>query len=116
MEIEPTARNKTFVKAVKNYAEAVIKVFCACPILLNFFTFSLRENCPNTEFFSGLHFPVFGLNPERDFVSLHIQSKCGKIQTRKNSVFGHIFTVFSKYFVHDCSSFSSLMFLEIKSA
>ena len=29
MEIEPTARNMAFVKAVENYAEAVIKVFCA---------------------------------------------------------------------------------------
>ena len=51
MEIEPTARNMAFVKAVENYAEAVIKVFCACPILLDSFTFSLREKCPNTEFF-----------------------------------------------------------------
>ena len=33
---------------------------------------------------------AFGLNPERYFVSLRIHSECGKIQTRKNSVFGHI--------------------------
>ena len=25
---------------------------------------SPREKCPNTEFFSGLYFPVFGLNTE----------------------------------------------------
>ena len=33
---------------------------------------SLREKCPNTEFFL-----------------VRIQSKCGKIRTRKNPVFGH---------------------------
>ena len=32
--------------------------------------------------YSGPHFPAFGLNTERYFVFLHIQSKCGKIQTR----------------------------------
>ena len=46
---------------------------------------------------SGLFFPALGLNPsggkygldtERCGVSLPIQSKCGKIRTRKNSVFG----------------------------
>ena len=37
--------------------------------------------------FSGLHFPAFGLNTERYFV--FIQTECGKIWTRKNSVFGH---------------------------
>ena len=36
--------------------------------------------------FSGPYFPAFGLNTD---VSLRIQSECGKIQTRKNSVFGH---------------------------
>ena len=39
--------------------------------------------------FSGPYFPVFGLNTARYGVSLHILSECGKIQTRKNSVFGH---------------------------
>ena len=38
---------------------------------------------------SGPYFPAFGLNTEGYFVSLHIQSKCGKIRTRNNSVFGH---------------------------
>ena len=40
--------------------------------------------------FFGRHFPAFGLNTERYFVSLCIHSECGKIWTRKNSVFGHI--------------------------
>ena len=39
--------------------------------------------------FSDPYFPAFGLNTERYFVSLHTQSKCGKILTKKNSVFGH---------------------------
>ena len=39
--------------------------------------------------FSGPYFIAFGLNTERYGVSLRIQSECGKIRTRKNSVFGH---------------------------
>ena len=33
--------------------------------------------------FSGQYFPEFGLNKEIYSVSLHIQSECGKIRTRK---------------------------------
>ena len=40
--------------------------------------------------FSGPYFPAFGQNTERYFVWRDIQSECGKIRTRKNSVFGHI--------------------------
>ena len=40
--------------------------------------------------FSCLYFASFGLNTERYKVSLRIQTECGKIQTRRNSVFGHI--------------------------
>ena len=36
--------------------------------------------------FPGPYFPAFGLNAERYEVSLRIQSKCGIIRTRKNSV------------------------------
>ena len=52
---------------------------------------ALREKCPNTDFFWSV-FSVFGLNREKYFVSLRIQSECGKIQTRKNSVFGYLDT------------------------
>ena len=38
---------------------------------------------------SGPYFPAFGLNTERYEVSLRIQSECGKIRTRNNTVFGH---------------------------
>ena len=40
------------------------------------------------EVFSDSYFLAFELNTERCGVSLRIQSKCGKIRTRKNSVFG----------------------------
>ena len=49
------------------------------PILL-----SLRKNCPNTEF-SGPYFPVFGLNTKIYWGNLGIQSKYGKIWTRKTT-------------------------------
>ena len=39
--------------------------------------------------FSGMYFPAFGVNLERYSVSLCIQSKCGKMQTRANPLFGH---------------------------
>ena len=38
---------------------------------------------------SGPYFPAFGLNTKRYFVSLRIKSKCKKMQTRNNSIFGH---------------------------
>ena len=38
--------------------------------------------------YSGPYFPAFGLNTERYFVSLRIQSEWRKIRTRKSSVFG----------------------------
>ena len=51
--------------------------------------FTLREKCPNTEFFSGPYFPVFGRNTEICSVNLGIQSEYRKIRIRKNSVFRH---------------------------
>ena len=39
--------------------------------------------------FSGPYFSAFGLNTERSLVSLHVQSECGKMRTKKNSVFAH---------------------------
>ena len=59
--------------------------------------------------FSGPYFPVFGLNTGR-YLSLRIQSECGKVRTRKNSVFGHFSRSVSngskllalKVYGHDC--------------
>ena len=39
--------------------------------------------------FPGPYFPVFGLNTEICRINFCIQSESGKMQTRKNSVFGH---------------------------
>ena len=48
----------------------------------------LREKCPNTDF-SGLYFPLFGLNTEIYSVNIRIPSEYGTIKTRKNSIFEH---------------------------
>ena len=40
-----------------------------------------HKKCPYLEL-SGLHFPAFGLNTERYWVSLRIQSECGKMRIR----------------------------------
>ena len=45
---------------------------------------TLREKCPNTEFFSGPYFPVLGLNTEIYGGILQIQSEYSKTQTRRN--------------------------------
>ena len=59
--------------------------------------------------FSDPYFHAFGLNMERYEVSLRIQFECGKIRTRKNSVFGHFshsvsYVVDFRYLVVDFSS------------
>ena len=48
---------------------------------------TLRGKVSKYGVFSGPYFPVFELNTERYSVSLHIQSKCWKIRTRKNFVY-----------------------------
>ena len=52
-----------------------------CIYLFNFLSYLLHEKYPYSEF-SGSCFPAFGLNTERFEMSLRIQSKCKKIQTR----------------------------------
>ena len=44
---------------------------------------ALDSKCPNTDFFLVGNYTTFGLNTERYFVSLRIQSERGKIRTRK---------------------------------
>ena len=54
-------------------------------------SFSLREKCLNTKFFLVRifsHSYWIQRDAERYRVSLHIQSECRKIWTKKNSVFG----------------------------
>ena len=59
--------------------------------------------------FSGPYFPAFGLNTERYGVSLRIQSECGKMRTRKKSVFGHFLrsTVFFFFFCQSCPEYQN---------
>ena len=59
--------------------------------------------------FSGLYFPIFGLNTEIYSVNLRIQSKYRKIRTRKTSVFRdfsrsdtHIYRHTSNVNIHIC--------------
>ena len=52
-----------------------------------FWKISLIEKVSKYGVFSGPYFPAFELNTERYKISPRIQSKCGKIQTRK---FGHL--------------------------
>ena len=54
---------------------------------------------------SGPYFPAFGLNTERYFVSLRIQSECGKIRTRKNSV---IWTYYTQCILEQAENISAL--------
>ena len=51
--------------------------------------FTLREKCPNTEFFLVRTFLYSDWIQEIYEVNLRIQSEYRKIRTRKNSVFGH---------------------------
>ena len=53
-----------------------------------FLTFSLHEKWLNTELFLVRIFPHSD-RIRRDSLSLRIQSECGKIRTRKSTIFGH---------------------------
>ena len=67
--------------------------------------YSLRKKSPYSELFWSaffLHLPAFGLNTERYFVSLRIQSECGKNTDQNNSAYGHflrsdIHSIFTYY-------------------
>ena len=61
--------------------------------------FSQREKCSNTEFF----LVVFSRIRTEYGVNLRIQSECGKMRTRKNSVFGHFSRIVSQVTVNRCS-------------
>ena len=66
---------------------------------------SLREKCPNTDLFLVGMIPYSGWI-RRDASYLRIQSECGKIRTRNNSVIGH----FSRSV---CYSSSNILKLEV---
>ena len=47
--------------------------------------------------YSGPHFPTFGMNTERNGVSLRIQSECGKMRTRMTSNMDIFYAVKTAY-------------------
>ena len=55
---------------------------------ISYFSLNCVKSVQIRSFFSP-YFPVFELKTERYSVSLRIQSECGKIRTRKNSIFGN---------------------------
>ena len=57
--------------------------------LINFLAIFTAWKVFKYGFISGPYFPAFGLNTESYSASLRIQSECGKIRTRNNSVLGH---------------------------
>ena len=88
------------LKAIKKYEKypSIIKIEKIKNKNMSFsFSFVTKETMLNDTVwnvskygvFSGPYFPVFGLKTERYEVPLRIQSKCGKIRTRKNCVLGH---------------------------
>ena len=69
----------------------------------NILLLTLREKCPNTFFLVR----IFRIPTEYGEISLRIQSKCGKIRIRKNSVFGgfsrskrHVKSELNVYFMY----------------
>ena len=68
------------------YIVLLARLWC---LILRSLTYSLRKRCPYSELFWSpffTHLPAFGLNTEGYSVSLCIQSKCGKM----NSKYGHL--------------------------
>ena len=64
--------------------------FCQWDVEMGWIIFCAAGKVSKYGNFSGPSFPVFGLNTEIYGVNLRIQSEYRKMQTRKNSVFGHL--------------------------
>ena len=62
------------------FREAIKSFLMKFPTL----TLPLREKCQNTKFFCSVFSRIW-----TEYGEIRIQSECGKIRTRKNSVFGH---------------------------
>ena len=69
----------------KNYVSNsnLLSMYCLHYVWFCFFWYYHCLKRVRNRSFSGLYFPAFGLNRNRYSVSLRIQSKCGKILTRK---------------------------------
>ena len=65
-------------------------------IFVSILIFIWRYHCVKSvqiRSFSGPYFPTFGLNTERCYVFLRIQSEYGKIRTRKNTFHSEVLGV-----------------------
>ena len=71
--------------------KSLMENFTFCAVQRNRLRLSSVEFllCAKYGVLSGPYFPVFGVNTEIYSINLRIQSKYGKIRTRKNSVYGH---------------------------
>ena len=70
---------------------------------------TLREKVPKYGAFSGPYFPAFVLNTEIYGVNICVQSECGKILTRKNSLVVH-FTRIGFFWENLCFSVTLTIF------
>ena len=77
MSISVLRLSSEYASVINTFFKPLYRLFCILAI---------GNHCVKSIHIQGLsgpYFPAFGLNTERYRVSLHIQSKCGKIQTRK---------------------------------
>ena len=70
---------------------------------------TLRENCPNTEFFSGPYFPAFGLNMERYGVFSPNAGKYGPGKFSYLDTFQAVREPFRIVYDDDISTFDQLL-------
>ena len=97
-----------FLYKQHDIAVQTAEILCFCCCCCCCFFHLLHETCPYSEF-SGSYFPAFGPNTEIYSVPLRIQSKCGKIRTRKTpSKYGHFLRSDPKlFFIRDVLRFLS---------
>ena len=78
-----------------------VKVFQNWPKLTTLrFIFNYHcVKCVRIRRLSGPYFPAFGLKTERHFLSIHIQSECGKIRTRKTLNTDTFYTIYLVFLI-----------------
>ena len=76
------------------FLKSLLNVSAVNVLKTGFFTAHSARKVSKYGVFSGPYFPAFELTTERYGVSLRIQSKCGKIQTRKKLRIWTLFTQF----------------------
>ena len=71
--------------SIKVLHKKIIFSYSCCHVM----THNVTKHCVKSVQIRSYFWSVFSRNPIEYFVSLQIQSECGKIRTRNNSVFGH---------------------------